>query len=80
MAIKLIVVGTDGSEQSLHAVEWAAVEAALHDAPLRIVSAVPLPSLLGSASTSQLVTTALTETAGKALDDAADGRTWWSPA
>jgi nucleotide-binding universal stress UspA family protein len=72
MAIKPIVVGTDGSDRSLHAVEWAANEAALHDAPLRIVSAIALPSHLGTASTSHVVTTALTTTAEKALDDAAD--------
>ena len=39
----LVVVGTDGSEQSFTAVEWAAREAALHGAALRIVS---VPTLL----------------------------------
>jgi nucleotide-binding universal stress UspA family protein len=39
MAVKPIVAGTDGSEESLRAVEWAAREAALHGAPLRIVAA-----------------------------------------
>ena len=34
---------TDGSPESLHAVEWAAREAALRGAPLRIVSAAALP-------------------------------------
>ena len=34
-----VVVGVDGSEESLQAVEWAAMEAARHAAPLRIVSA-----------------------------------------
>jgi nucleotide-binding universal stress UspA family protein len=38
-----IVVGTDGSEESLRAVDWAAREAVLHGAPLRIVSAAALP-------------------------------------
>jgi nucleotide-binding universal stress UspA family protein len=38
MAIKPIVVGTDGSEPSLRAVDWAAREAVLRDVPLRIVS------------------------------------------
>jgi nucleotide-binding universal stress UspA family protein len=32
-----VVVGVDGSESSLHAVRWAAVEAARHNAPLRLV-------------------------------------------
>ncbi|GAA3172602.1 universal stress protein [Streptomyces virens] len=34
-----LVVGVDGSESSLRAVDWAADEAALHGAPLRIVHA-----------------------------------------
>ena len=37
MAAKPIVAGTDGSEESLRAVGWAAREAALRGAPLRIV-------------------------------------------
>jgi len=39
MAAKPVVVGVDGSEESLRAVEWAALEAKRHSAPLRIVSA-----------------------------------------
>ena len=39
MAAKPVVVGVDGSEESLRAVEWAALEARRHSAPLRIVSA-----------------------------------------
>jgi nucleotide-binding universal stress UspA family protein len=42
MAAKPIVAATDGSEESLRAVEWAAREAALRGAPLRIVSAAGL--------------------------------------
>ncbi|CAL9670032.1 Universal stress protein_MSMEI_3859 [Streptomyces sp. enrichment culture] len=34
-----LVVGVDGSEPSLHAVDWAADEAVRHDCPLRIVHA-----------------------------------------
>ncbi|NUK02579.1 universal stress protein [Streptomyces lunaelactis] len=34
-----LVVGVDGSESSLRAVDWAADEAALHRAPLRLVNA-----------------------------------------
>lgn len=37
-----VVVATDGSEESLRAVEWAAREAMLRGAPLRIVSAPEL--------------------------------------
>jgi nucleotide-binding universal stress UspA family protein len=42
MTGKPIVAATDGSEDSLRAVEWAAGEALLHAVPLRIVSAVSL--------------------------------------
>ena len=38
-----IVAATDGSEESLRAVEWAARQAVLHGARLRIVSAASLP-------------------------------------
>jgi nucleotide-binding universal stress UspA family protein len=39
-----VIAGTDGSEESLLAVEWAGREAALHHLPLLVVSAVaPLP-------------------------------------
>ena len=39
MATKPVVVGVDGSEESLLAAEWAAMEADRHGRPLRIVSA-----------------------------------------
>jgi len=39
MTVNPIVAATDGSEHSLQAVEWAAREAVLRGAPLRIVSA-----------------------------------------
>ena len=42
MAAKPIVAGTDGSEESLRAVDWAAREAVLRGAPLRIVAAASL--------------------------------------
>ena len=42
MAAKPIVAGTDGSEESLRAVDWAAREAVLRGLPLRIVSAAAL--------------------------------------
>ncbi|HEX6523407.1 MAG TPA: universal stress protein [Streptosporangiaceae bacterium] len=42
MTTKPIVVGTDGSAESIRAVEWAAREAELHDTTLRIVSAAEL--------------------------------------
>ena len=43
MAAKPVVAGTDGSEESLRAGRWAAREAALRGAPLRIVAAVAAP-------------------------------------
>jgi len=43
MKVKPIVAATDGSGESLRAVEWAAREAVRHAAPLRIVSAASLP-------------------------------------
>jgi nucleotide-binding universal stress UspA family protein len=43
MAGKPIVAGTDGSEESLRAVDWAAREAVLRGLPLRIVSAADTP-------------------------------------
>ena len=44
MSVKPIVAATDGSEESLRAVGWAAREAVLRGAPLRIVSvAATLP-------------------------------------
>jgi nucleotide-binding universal stress UspA family protein len=39
MAPRPVTVGVDGSEESLRAVEWAALEARRHALPLRIVSA-----------------------------------------
>jgi len=42
MTTNPIVAATDGSEESLRAVEWAALEAVLRGAPLRIVSAAEL--------------------------------------
>lgn len=43
MATKPVVAATDGSEESMRAVQWAALEARRHRAPLRIVSAVAAP-------------------------------------
>jgi nucleotide-binding universal stress UspA family protein len=43
MTSKPVIAGTDGSEDSLRAVEWAAREAALRRAPLQIVCVAALP-------------------------------------
>ena len=50
MSAKPIVAASDGSEESLRAVDWAAREAVLRGAPLRIVSA---PGLLPRMVSSQ---------------------------
>jgi len=48
MSAKPIVAATDGSEEALRAVDWAAREAVLHGVPLRIVSAAGLlPRMIG---------------------------------
>lgn len=43
MAAKPVIAGTDGSEESLRAVDWAAREAVLRGLPLKIVSAAAMP-------------------------------------
>ncbi len=61
MTTKPIVAGTDGSAESIQAVEWAAREAMLHGAPLRIISATEmLPRMLGPRPVSELETVATT--------------------
>jgi nucleotide-binding universal stress UspA family protein len=71
MAARAIVVGTDGSEPSLRAVEWAARDAALREVPLRIVSVAPLNRDLDLFTRPAAYSAAVRETADKALDDAA---------
>jgi nucleotide-binding universal stress UspA family protein len=57
MSAKPIVAATDGSEESLRAVEWAAREAVLRGAPLRIVSAAGLlPRMVSSKGHSEYQT------------------------
>jgi nucleotide-binding universal stress UspA family protein len=59
MATKPIVVGTDGSAQAVRAVEWAAREAVLRSAPLRIVSAAEmLPRMTASPMSAGIETVA----------------------
>jgi nucleotide-binding universal stress UspA family protein len=43
MATRPVLVGVDGSDESLRAVEWAARQAKRHRSPLRIVSAPAMP-------------------------------------
>jgi nucleotide-binding universal stress UspA family protein len=77
MASKPIVAGTDGSEESLRAVSWAAREAALRGAPLRIVGAAELlprmsPRAGASGSTYDTVTDVLDKDRDRALATAAE--------
>jgi nucleotide-binding universal stress UspA family protein len=59
MTTKPIVVGTDGSAQAVRTVEWAAGEAVLRSAPLRIVSAAEmLPRMTASPMTAGIGTVA----------------------
>ncbi|MGV9833073.1 universal stress protein [Nocardia niigatensis] len=68
-----IVVGVDASESALHAVRWAAVDAALRGAPLHLVYAVPAvaESPLDE-SPIRLLHDRLRDTAQAALDTAAE--------
>ena len=75
MASKPIVAGTDGSEESLRAVDWAAREAVLRGAPLRIVSAAALPPRMISragAGEYDTVTDVITKQRDRALAAAAE--------
>ena len=72
MAIKPIVVGTDGSEQSLRAVDWATREAVLRDVPLRIVSVCATEPRINRLIPPDCVCGRLCETAEKALQEAGD--------
>jgi len=74
MSAKPIVAATDGSEESLRAVDWAAREAVLRGAPLRIVSAPGLlPRMVSSQGHSeyQTVSDHIRQDSDVALDTAA---------
>jgi len=71
MAAKPVVVGVDGSEGSLRAVEWAALEAKRHSSPLRIVSAPALvPRIHAYNASPQAIASGLRGVAARALDAA----------
>ena len=83
MSAKPIVAATDGSEESLRAVEWAAREAMLRGAPLRIVSAAALlPRMIEGHEGSDLgtVTDALSRDRDLALTRSAERAAKTSPA
>ena len=68
MATKPVVVGVDGSEESLLAAEWAAMEAHRHGLPLRIVSA---PAVVPRIHSSQISASVLRDASARALRTAA---------
>jgi nucleotide-binding universal stress UspA family protein len=71
MAIKPVIVGVDGSEESLLAAQWAALEARRHSLPLRIVS-VPaaVPRLHAYRASPDEIAAALRGISARALDAA----------
>jgi nucleotide-binding universal stress UspA family protein len=71
MATKPVIVGVDGSEESLRAVEWAALEARRHSSPLRIVSApAPVPRMHAYGAPPAAIANALRGITARALDAA----------
>jgi nucleotide-binding universal stress UspA family protein len=85
MPAETIVAGTDGSEESLQAVEWAAREAGLREAALRIVS-VPAswpnagpPGKFSDAISPALVADIERKDAQRALAAAVDRAAWLGP-
>jgi nucleotide-binding universal stress UspA family protein len=72
MAVKPIVVGTDGSEPALRAVDWATREAVLRGVPLRIVSVCPIEPRTNWVVPPRSSCGSLCETAGRALEEAGD--------
>jgi len=70
MITRPIVVGADGSEQSLRAVEWAAGEAERRRLPLRIVSVPAMPPGMRANEPAATVANALRKIAGRALGTA----------
>ncbi len=71
MTTNSVVVGVDGSEESLRAVEWAALEARRHSSTLRIVSApAVMPRMHACRVPPAEIAVALRGMAARALDAA----------
>ena len=71
MVTRPIVVGVDGSEESLQAVEWAAQEAGRHSWPLRIVSApAAMPRIRAYHAATDTVAIALRGISERAMETA----------
>ena len=68
MAAKPVVVGVDGSEESLLAAEWAALEAGRHGLPLRVVSApARVPWMNAATASPAAAASALRDVSARAL-------------
>jgi nucleotide-binding universal stress UspA family protein len=75
MAAKPVIVGVDGSEASLLAAEWAAMEAKRHGLPLRIVSAPAMtPQMYAQQVVSPLTVMSTLRDASRRALEAAVGR------
>ncbi len=72
MTSRPVVAGTDGSEESLLAVEWAGREAALRQLPLLLVSALAPPPWMSPEGTGQEITGVAHRRLERALAAAAD--------
>jgi nucleotide-binding universal stress UspA family protein len=71
MATKPVIAGVDGSEESLLAAQWAALEARRHAVPLRIVSApAAVPRLHACHASPDEIAAALRGISARALDAA----------
>jgi len=72
MAAKPVIAGTDGSPESVRAVQWAAREAALRGTSLQILAVPSLPPrMTGSPATQGTVTGTVEEATSESLDAAA---------
>jgi nucleotide-binding universal stress UspA family protein len=71
MVAKPVVVGVDGSEESMLAAEWAAMEAKRHGLPLRIVSAPAMvPRMRADPASPATVASSLRDASAAALGTA----------
>jgi nucleotide-binding universal stress UspA family protein len=72
MATRPVIAGTDGSQESIRAVEWAAREAVLYHAPLRIVAVPVMPTrMTPSPATPESVASLIEHSMSRALAAAA---------
>ena len=69
----LIIVGVDGSDESARALDWAADEAKLRDARIRVVSAWHVPTLVYSSGYAPMVAPSADESTAHAVQEIAEG-------